>query len=198
MLERPDDQGEVVMKSFTTSDGEVFGRFAASPNREFLLIWRDEWAGGRSRTKGSFYFFRGTTELCKGLLQRPNDGQVADNGSFVFCDWLFTEKLASTFYAFNCTGEMLIEKKFRANLFNAAISPDGLYAACQTAANPESRHGEILTLFDLRSRSEVWHVSPPFRPETYAFNGPCCELTIRGRSPIYRSCVLSLTAPSGK
>jgi hypothetical protein len=194
IVAREDPSPDPLMETFCTSDGQVFGRFTRSPSREFVLVWRDEWAAGRSRTKGTFYLFRGTKELCKGLLQRPNDGQVADNGSFVFCDWLFTGKLASTFCAFNQTGEMLIEKKFRANLFNAAISPDGIFAACQTAVNPASRHSEILTLFDLRSRTEVWHLSPPFWPETYEFNSPNLELTIRGNSPLYKSCVLSLCA----
>jgi hypothetical protein len=187
---------EPLMKDFSTTDGKVFGRFARSPNREFLLIWRDEWAGGCSRTKGPFYLLRGGKELCKGLLKRPNDGHVADNGSFVLCDWLFTEKLASAFYAFNHDGEVLLEKKFRANLYNAAISPDGSFAACQTAINPASRHSELLTLFDLRSRTEVWHLSPPFWPETYEFNVPNLELTIRSGSPLHKSYVLNLSAPS--
>jgi len=183
---------EAGMKVFTTSDGQVFGRYAVSPSNEFLLLWRDEWAAGQSKTKGPFYLFNGETELFKGHLLRPNDGQVANNGSFIFCDWLFTDKLASVFYAFSRAGEMLIEKKLRANLFNAAISPDGLFAVCQTASNPESRHGDMLTLFHLGSRSEVWHLLPPFRPEQYEFDVSQLQLTIRGKSPVYKSCVLSL------
>ena len=188
-------KSEIQMDEFSTSDGPIFGRFTRSPNGQFLLLWRDEWAGGRSRTKGPFYLFRGTSELCKGKLYRPNDGQVADNGSFVLCDWLFTKKLASAFYVFDCTGQILIEKKLRANLFNAAISQDGAYAACQTAVNPASRHSELLTLFDLRSRAEVWHLSPPFWPETYEFNVQRLELTICRSSPTYKSLVLSLRVP---
>jgi hypothetical protein len=90
---------------------------------------------------------------CNGRLQRPNDGQVADNGSFAFCDWLFTDKLAGAFYAFDCSGQILIKKKFRANLCSASISQDGAYAACQTASNPASRYIYFLSFFDLRSRA---------------------------------------------
>lgn len=185
-------RAEVRMDDFSTSDGPFFGHYARSPNGEFLLLWRDEWACGHSRTKGPFYLFKGSTELCKGRLQRPNDGQVADNGSFTFCDWLFTEKLAGAFYAFDCAGQILMKKKFRANLINASISRDGAYVACQTAFNPASRHSDLLTLFDLRSRAEVWHLKPPFRPKTYEFDIPRLELTIRGSDPIYKCCVFNL------
>ncbi len=194
----PKSKPEIQMDHFSTSDGSVFARFTRSPNGEYLLLWRDEWAGGRSRTKGPFYLFRGTSELCKGNLSRPNGGQVADNGSFVFCDWLFTQKLASAFYAFDSTGQMLIEKKLRANLFNAAISKDGVFAACQTAVSPGSRHSEVLTLFDLRSRSELWHISPPFWPETYEFNTEKLELTICSNSTPFKSVVFSLSAPPAR
>ena len=187
---------EDLMRHFKSSDGEIFARFARSPNREFVLIWRDEWAGGKNRTKGSYYLFRNEKELCKGHLLRPNDGHVADNGSFVFCDWLFTEKLESVFYAFNSEGEALIEKRFRANLYNAAISQDGIFAACQTAVNRDSRHSELLTLFDLLQRTESWHIQPPFWPETYEFNSPTGELVIRSSSGVYKSCVLSMAQPS--
>ncbi len=190
-------RAEVRMDDFLTSEGAVFGHYAKSPNGDFLLVWRDEWASGREGTKGSFYLFKGQTELCKGRLQRPNDGQVADNGSFVLCDWLFAQKLAGAFYAFDDAGQILIKKQFRANLCSASISQDGTYAACQTAFNPASRHSELLTLFDLRSQARVWHLHPPFRPETYEFDIPKLELTIRGGSPIYKRCVFNLTiAPS--
>jgi hypothetical protein len=186
-------RAEVRMDDFLTSEGPVFGRYAKSPNGDFLLVWRDEWASGRDGTKGSFYLFRRATELCKGRLQRPNDGQVADNSSFVLCDWLFTQKLAGAFYAFDDAGQILIKKQFRANLCSASISQDGAYAACQTAFNPASKHSELLTLFDLRSRAEVWHLHPPFRPETYEFDIAGLELTIHGSDPIYKCCVFNLT-----
>jgi hypothetical protein len=184
------------MKFFPTSDGEVFAQFTRSPNREFLLIWRDEWVAGKSRTKGSYYLFKNESELCKGHLLRPNDGHLADNGSFIFCDWLFTDKLASAFYAFDSNGEKLIEKKFRANLYNAAISADGMFAACQTAVNAASRHGELLTLFDLGRRTELWHVRPPFWPEKYEFDTSMRMLVIQSSRGIYQSCTLRIPQPS--
>ncbi|MCX6897340.1 MAG: hypothetical protein NT105_01450 [Verrucomicrobia bacterium] len=189
VLKKPD----VTIDYFKTSDGEILGHCAKSPNRQFRLVWCDQWAAGHSRTKGPFYLFHGETEVCKGQLQRPNDGQVTDTGSFILCDWLFTQNLSSVFYAFNNRGEILIERKLRANLYNAAISPDGLFAACQTAVNKQSPQGDLLTLFDLASRKEIWHVHPPFWPEVYEFNSQTLELTIRGSSSVYRSCTFTMT-----
>ena len=63
-------RAEVQMDDFSTQDGPFFGHYTRSPNGDFLLLWRDEWACGRSSTKGPFYLFKGPTELCKGRLQR--------------------------------------------------------------------------------------------------------------------------------
>jgi hypothetical protein len=178
---------------FDTSDGKIFCQSAKSANQGFTLIWRDEWPSGKIRTRGRYYLFEGQKELCKGQLQRPNDGHVADNGSFILVDWLFTEELMSVFYAFNRDGEKLIERKFRANLYNGAIAVDGDYAACQTAVNRNSRHSEILTLFDLVQRTEVWHIQPPFWPDDYEFNVCGGELVIRSSRGTYKSCVLRIS-----
>jgi hypothetical protein len=189
-------KSELALDAFKTSDGEIFGHFIKSPSQEYLLVWSDQWAAGHPRTKGPFYLFHGKDEICKGQIQRPNDGQVADNGSFIFCDWLFTQNLSSVFYAFNRCGEVLVEKKLRANLYNAAISQDGLFAACQTAVNNDSRQGELLTLFDLTLRKEIWHINPPFCPEFYEFRTRALELIIRGCSPVYKACVLNMVPAS--
>ena len=75
-----------------TSDGEVLGRLTRSPNQEFTLVSCDRWACGHDGERGSFYLFKNGIELCKGSVQRPNDVHVANDGAFVFCDWLFTRE----------------------------------------------------------------------------------------------------------
>jgi hypothetical protein len=183
---------------FSTSDGRIHGQFAKSPNKEFTLLWRDNALcldARNTRTKGPFYLFKESHELCKGAIERPHDGHVADDGAFLFCDWLFTGESASVFYAFNCAGEVLVKKKFRANLLGASMSPGGEFAACQTVGNRNSRDGELLTLFDLRSHNVVWRLYPPFRAETYEFSVESNQLTICCETPnsIVKSAVLKLT-----
>lgn len=191
----PSEGDKPTVAYINTSDGEVLGHLARSPNQEFTLVSCDRWAGGHDGEKGSFYLFKNSIELCKGFVQRPNDAHVANDGAFVFCDWLFTKELTSVFYAFNCTGEVLIKKKFRANLLSASISPGGEFAACQTAVNRNSGDSELLTLFDLRSHNEVWRLYPPLRAETYEFNVESNQLTICWETPnsIFKSAVLKLT-----
>jgi outer membrane protein assembly factor BamB len=183
---------------FETSDGKNFARFVKSANGEFTLAWCDRWTQGGIQEKGPFYLFRLDREICKGTVERPNDGQVANNGTFIFCDWLFTSDLESVFYAFNSRGEIIIRQKLDANLHNAGLSTDGLFAACQTAVNEDGASSEMLLAFDLNAGKLIWHTKPPFWPEIYEFNSQAMELTIRGTSSIYRSCVLTLVPPPHK
>ena len=186
-------KAELFFGDFTTSDGDIHAQFTRSPNQEFTLVWRDNWACGEDKKWGPYYLFIHNKELCKGLIERPNDGQVADNGSFIFCDWRLSRNAGSLFYAFSCTGEILIKRYFRTHLSNASISAEGRFAVCLSLHNKE-----YLTLYNLDSREEVWHFVPPIRPEFYEFNVPRSELTIRGKSRIYKSCVLSLAQPQGE
>jgi hypothetical protein len=179
------------MDDFVTSDGVVFGRFTRSPNQQFLLVWKDEWQCGGQKKKGPIYLFKNGVELFKTRVQRPNDCEVANNGSFVVCDWLFTEKLESVFHAFSSVGDVLVQKRFRANLNSAAISDDGSYAVCHTAES-DGRHSELCSLYDLNQREEVWHTYLPFWPDAYAFSIPAMELTISTNRSLYKRCVMSL------
>ena len=181
-----------------TSDGKIFGKFTKSPNGEFMLLWKDEWASGRVDVKGSYYLFYNDREICKGRIERPDNGLVANNGNFIFCDCLFTQDLESVFYAFNVRGEAIIAQKLDANLFSASLSEDGSYAACQTCENKEAISDQTLFAFDLNSGKMIWHTRPPFWPETYEFNLQKLEMTVRGVSPIYRCCILSLIPPPPK
>ena len=191
-------KNEAKFSQFQTSDGEIFGQFSKSPNKDYTLVWSDRWICGQSKSGGPFYLFHNGKEICKGKIERPNDGSVANNGNFIFCDWLFSQELESIFYAFNYRGETIIKQKLDANLLNAALSDDGLYAACQTATNDDGYYSDTLLAFDLKSCKEIWHSAPPFRAENYTFDTQKLELAIRGTSPIYRSCILTLVPPPPK
>ena len=197
-IPEPSLSTSAMFAEFQTTDGEIFGRFTKSPSGEYMLVWNDRWVLGRSEIGGPFYLFRGDQEICKGKIERPNDGLVANNGNFIFCDWLFTQELESVFYAFNLRGETIIKQKLDANLLSAGLSEDGIFAACQTCINKEAVADQTLFAFDLESGKMIWHTQPPFWPEVYEFDSQKLELTVRGVSPIYRSCVLSLVPPPPK
>jgi hypothetical protein len=182
-----------------TPQGEQCVETACSPNGQFTLAWCEPDASettGERRKKGSFWLFRGESVLCSGHLDRPTAGAVADNGAFIVVDLVPTDDLASSLIAFGPAGDLLIRKRFKANINTSAIAPDGAYAICHTCNNPDSRHGNLLTLFDLRKKMEAWHLQPPFWPRSYSFDAARGEVSIlMGAdlpSSIYRSCVLAL------
>lgn len=146
-------------------DRKFFGQCVRSPNRRYTLAWRDAnesgSAGGhRSTGKGRYYLLDGKKIISTGSIARPNDGKVADNGTFVFNDWGLGEGLQGTFLAFDKAGVKLYGRRFKANLFNNGLSPTGEVAVCQTCNSYDSDDGSILTIFDLDTRVEIAHWIP--------------------------------------
>lgn len=153
-----------------------FGLSAKSPNGRYTLAWRDRndagsHGGHRTSESGRYILLDGKTVIADGRMRRPNDGKVANNGTFVLNDWEFTSDLSGTFWAFRADGRKIVSRHFSANLFNNGLSSDGRFAACQTA-NSDTEDGSLLTLFDLADGIEI----AAWRPESgwassYSFSG---------------------------
>ena len=141
-----------------------FGEFAESPDGKFTVAWADREPSGnrggfRNSGHGSYILACEDQLVLKGNMERPNDGRVADNGSFVLNDWLFGEGLNGVFYAINRDGSVLVQRRFEANLLNNSISSDGRFALCQTC-NSDTPDGNLLCLFDLGSGETLWSRNP--------------------------------------
>lgn len=137
-----------------------FGEYKESPNGRFTISWSDfdpvtGTGGQRDSGKGTYILLDGDRITVKGKLDRPNSGAVGDNGNFILSDFGFGEGLKGTFIAFSSDGLRILKKKFYAKIFNAAISPDGDYAVCQTANSP-NMHGNLLSFFNLSQRTVIW------------------------------------------
>lgn len=146
---------------------DFFGLYAISASGRWALGWRDAdtsagRGGHRSKGNGSYllYDIESDQIATTGKLERPNQGAVADNGTFILQDWHFGDALQGTFIAFAADGSILHKRQFQANLYNGALSTDGSWAVCQTANNPDHSDSNRLTAFDLRQSSEVFSISP--------------------------------------
>ncbi len=93
-------------------------------------------------------------------MARPNDGKVADDGTFILNQWGAGNSTSGTFRAFNYLGAPIIAKRIRANLFNNGLSPEGRYAAVQACNAPGSVDNSILLVYDLVENSEVGRFVP--------------------------------------
>jgi tetratricopeptide (TPR) repeat protein len=146
------------------SELDFFGSYSESANSQFTIAWSDsdskQGIGGfRESGKGTYVLIETGKVLLNGKVQRPNDGNVANNGNFIINDWMFGEGLRGTFYAFDKTGAVRIKHLFRANLYNNGISQNGRYAVCQ-CANSDSVDGGALALFDLDAGALLWKKPP--------------------------------------
>jgi tetratricopeptide (TPR) repeat protein len=135
-----------------------FGQYARSPNGHFIVTWSDlddsrGVGGARNKGLGSYLLLNDSKLLVAGKMERPNDGKVADTGIFVLNDWMFSENLNGTFYVISLSGAVLLKKKFKANLLNNGISPDGRIAVCQTCNSDYEADSSILTVFDIERKA---------------------------------------------
>jgi hypothetical protein len=63
--------------------------------------------------------------IAEGRMPRPNDGKVADNGTFVLNGWGAVEALSGRLSAFARDGSVIFERSFQTNLYNNGLSNDG-------------------------------------------------------------------------
>lgn len=144
---------------------DFIGHQARSPNRRFRLIWADRTpdglrGGNRESGHGSWYLLLDDRIVSSGKLERPQEGKVADNGTFILHDWMFGHGLHGRFVACDSHGQTLIAQQFSANLMSNGLSPDSRYAICQTANAPGSDDSCRYMLFDLEAVREIarWEV----------------------------------------
>lgn len=177
---------------------DFFGPYRRSPNGAWLIAWRDgndagTHGGHRASGPGRFYLYHGEALVAQGRAERPNDGLVANDGSFIINDWGFNSGLSGTFRAYRSDGSLILERAFAANLVNNGLADDGRFAACQAANAPHSTDSSILAVFDLRSGTEIaswvpesgWADSYSFPPGDVAIglhdrDGVCYNYTLGG------------------
>lgn len=144
---------------------DFIGRSSKSSNGQYRLIWSDRnpegtRGGHRYEGHGSWKLLSHDQIIAEGSLERPNDGRVADNGNFIFNDWMFGDGLNGRFHAFSIDGTQLIAKELAANISSNGLSTDGRYAICQTANAPGSEDSCRYILFDLEEAQEIARWEP--------------------------------------
>jgi hypothetical protein len=139
----------------------LLGPFVRSPDGRLVLLCGTvvDYAAPDDR-HGGYAVLEGNQVRAFGLAQRPQEGRIADNRTFIFNDWLHNGELCGRFMAFSAEGEQLIAKHFDANLFGNGLSADGRYAICQTASSPGSPDSNIVAAFDLLEKRELARWQP--------------------------------------
>lgn len=139
--------------SIEIAELDFYGSFSRSPNGRYILAW-----GGFDGKK--YLLIEDSKVITQGKLQQPNDGKIANNGDFIFNDWMSTEGLDGTFYAFSPSGDVITKKTFNANLDNNGISDDGRFAVCKTHGSPHEHDSEIICVFDLEAKRMLSKFNP--------------------------------------
>jgi len=163
---RPKGHGRLEIEPFSHGlvripELDFFGPHASSPDGRFHLIWLDRnpegtIGGHRYEGHGSWTLLTdGGAALATGRLERPQDGHVAEDGTFILSDWMFGDGLNSRLVAFRADGRKIVDHLFSANMASSGLSPDGRFAICQTANAPDSPDSCRYFLFDLEVGQEI-------------------------------------------
>jgi hypothetical protein len=137
-----------------------FGEFSLSPNGIFLIAWRDRFYrtdenNYTSKAGGQYYVFENEALIVEGHLSRPNDGKIANNGTFILNDWEETTAQRGTFLSFDKLGSLILARQFKANLWNNGIDATGKYAVCQTCNADNDKDSSIFVVFNLKDSREI-------------------------------------------
>lgn len=150
------------------------GQCSVSENGKYILAWKDAWiqedelTGKETFVDGEYLLLESKQLILKGTLRRPNYGEVANNGKFIFNDWLSFSgglnghELEGNFIAYNKKGEEIVNHHYLANLKNNKLSNDGRYAICQTW-HSDTADGNTVSLFDLETGKLLWQKVPETR-----------------------------------
>ncbi|HEX5185003.1 MAG TPA: bacterial transcriptional activator domain-containing protein [Allosphingosinicella sp.] len=134
---------------------DFVGHRIDSPNGRYTLLWHDRrWFEGKP-SDGRYVLIDGGAVVVDEVMERPQDGKVADDGTFILNDWGASAELAGTFHAFRADGSTIVSRLYSANLLNNGLSLDGRQAVCQTCNAPGSPDSSILTIFNLAAGTEL-------------------------------------------
>ena len=120
----------------------------------------------------------GNTVRVDARMARPNNGSVADNGTFCLEDWHFGSALSGTFHVFNAQGAPIITKELSANILDSGISRSGRLAYCTTAISP-TEDAHKLFLFDLKAGRQLFAVTPARACERFGFDEATLQLVAK-------------------
>lgn len=160
------------------ADGQGNGGYRESGNGKYLLAKCDD------------------VLLLRCDVERPMEGGIADNGSFVIGDTLFGTNTNSILYAYDLSGRSLLKHHLNANLINVGISDDGNYGVCQCAGGDEF-DGDQLKLFDLNKGLLLWSCKPVGGlADKYDFKeGMLILIHCRREQAVYRHSLLDGSSP---
>ncbi len=164
------------------------GQSARSENKRWVVGWTDRLPSMNPRrgcSDGSIVLIDYPADRVVARitdLYRPMEGDVADNGTFLFNDANFGDRLSGDVHAYDVSGKRLFNRTFAANVLNLAISKCGRYGVVQTA-NARGDDGNLLELYDLRAGTTLFSREPETGwSDRYAFSvndtGELTRLTV--------------------
>ena len=149
----------------SVSSIDFSGHYSKSENGQYILAWSDgyifenEEDGTEKWQTGSYVLLEKEKVILQGELERPDNGQVANNGIFIIADYFFNDDLESSLVAFSKSGQKLISHHFLANLSSSCMSNNGKYAICQLY-NSETADANTIVFFDLETGKLLWQKIP--------------------------------------
>jgi tetratricopeptide (TPR) repeat protein len=133
--------------------------FLKTKDDKYILAYNDSHhdscGGTRRLIKGKTIFINQNELFIINALERPNDGKLAENGTFIINDWVASSVHCGIFYVFNSKAEVLLKSKFNSNLYHNGICESGKYAVVETLYSESDDQNKIF-FYDLNNGELLW------------------------------------------
>lgn len=169
---------------------DMMGQLSTSPNGKYKLLWRDRgWNGNEADPFGRYVLLNDGKIVVDARMDRPQDGKVADDGTFILNDWGQRNDLAGTFHAFSADGREILCRSYSANLLNNGLSENGQLAVCQTCNAPNSPDSSILSVFELGAGKIIaeWTAESGWADNYEFADGDKVRMLRKGKLPLHYS-----------
>jgi hypothetical protein len=137
----------------------IMSQYVKSPNRKYHLFWQDGSSFETEFEPGCYILIEDGVINAVGRLNYPNDGKVANNGTFIISDWMPYEyraylKRGGIIWVLNRQGQVILRHRITLFIDSIAISENGKLAVCSSSGIP------LIQVFDLESKRLINEFSP--------------------------------------
>lgn len=125
-----------------------------SMNHKYLLLWQSGLQFNDKFETGYYFVVEDNTIKVLGEIDKPCDGKIANNGTFIISDSRSYSQNGSVIWVLNIQGYVIYRHLYPNHINFVAISEDGKYAACSVGGDCS------LQVFDLKAQRIISQFSP--------------------------------------
>lgn len=154
--------------SITDGQFSLVGKISFSPDKNCFVVYDDTHFSEKSEKNIVFVQNKNIIKIFNS--PRPSAATVSNNGFFLLSEYKNLNEPNNRCLLFNNKGEIVFEKKFKANNHIVGVSDNGIYIAMQNLWSENKKHSNLLIIYNLEEQKITHEIYPDFRTESIKFD----------------------------